>query len=129
VGRPFSISTSVKEQCAPTSQVPDRCDNLYEFLREFANEQREVQWASSMERRLEKSIVENDPPIYRVRALECRTTRCAVEVWAPGEAWNGMLDNDPALSRELWGTTAKLGFETDSQGNRIVVTIVGFQLR
>jgi hypothetical protein len=101
-----------------------------EFLLEFERESRNVSWAQDMEGHLKKALTRTDPGKFSVRAIECRSNRCFAEVSAPYE-WNlGDLDSSPELSARLYGPiVGDLGFETDPNGEKIIVTAMGYERR
>lgn len=129
IGQAFPISPSVKRQCAPSPEVPKRCAELDDFLSEMAKEPRDLNWALPTEARLKKSILATDPPIYKIRAMDCRTTLCAVEVWARDEPWDGFLDNDPELFNEFGQVRDEIGLETGPEGEEVVVTLRVYRRR
>jgi hypothetical protein len=98
-----------------------------EFLEQFAGEPRDVVWAREMEERLAKAIAFPDPERFSVRSIECRSSRCVLEVAAPFEWYLGELDHDRDLSRHLHGpTVGDLGFEEGPGGEKVIVTVAGF---
>jgi hypothetical protein len=130
VGRPFPSSPSVIRTCAtPDSSTSLACKLLMEFLEELVEEPRNIPWAREMEERFEKAIAQPDPEKYTVRAIECRSTRCAVEVAAPHEYLLGHFD-DPVLEKEFWGpTVGVLAFEEGPNGEKVIVTTLGYLRR
>lgn len=101
-----------------------------EFLLQFEREPRNSFWAESIETQLTKALTEADPGKFSVRAIECRSTRCIAEVSAAFE-WNlGDIDIFPELAARLYGpVVGDLGFEAGPNGERIVVTALGFERR
>jgi hypothetical protein len=132
VGRPFPLSPSVTRACA--SSVPERseCPQLMEFLREFQREPRDLTWARQVERGLDEMLstpnldnarLEN----FHVRAIECRSTRCVIEVAALDDPFVTSID-DPQLKKFLYGpVVGDLGFEKDAGGRKVVVTVAAFR--
>lgn len=76
VGLPFALSKSVTEACKERGD----CEDLEIFLVKMAAEPRNPDWAPRMERYIVQSIQREEDGALRIRALECRTTRCAIEV-------------------------------------------------
>jgi hypothetical protein len=79
VGLPFKMSESVELACARRPQWND-CKRLNAFLERMTAEARDPSWAPGMEARIERFTYEGERGQYRIRALECRSTRCALEV-------------------------------------------------
>lgn len=129
-GRPFPLSPSVMRQCVSRLPSESDCPQLMEFLLEFERESRSATWAHDMEGQLKKALTHTDPGKFSVRAIECRSNRCFVEVSAPYE-WNlGDIDSFPELSARLYGPIAgNLGFEAGPNGEKIIVTAMGYERR
>ena len=85
-------------------------------------------WARKMEKLLEEAISASAPGQFEVRAIECRMARCAVEVAAPHEFYLGQFAEDSEISRSLYGPkVGDLGFETDANGDQVIVTTLGYE--
>ena len=65
-------------------------------LAELQREPRNIVWVRDTEERLEKSLEFSIHDEYVVRALECRTTRCAIEV-VSSIPYQGDRERDPGL--------------------------------
>jgi hypothetical protein len=78
-GLRFRVSQSVTEACA-LHELWNDCSKLYGFLERMRAEPRDAQWASEAEARIERATYEGERGQYRIRALECHSTRCVLEV-------------------------------------------------
>jgi hypothetical protein len=92
----------------------------------LSQEPRNIPWARDRQERLEKSISALGPERFSIRALECRTARCAVEVAGKGENYSGEIIDDPALRSELIPSISTFGFEKSEAGEDVVVTVMTF---
>jgi hypothetical protein len=130
VGRPFPLSPSVMRQCVSRLPSESDCPQLMEFLLKFERESRSATWALDMEGQLKKALTHIDPGKFSVRAIECRSNRCFAEVSAPFEWHLGDIDSFPELSARLYGpVVGNLGFEAGPNGEKIIVTAMGFERR
>lgn len=126
VGRKFPLSPSVAQICA--TDPSEMCKALMELLNDLAAESRDILWAREMEERIERAVARPDPGKFTVRAVECRSTHCALEVSAPYEYYLGHFDDDPILSRSLYGPiVGVLGFEKGPAGEKVIVTTMGYE--
>jgi hypothetical protein len=79
IGIPFDTSESILRTCGDYSDGGDAsCGRHFSTLARLKDETRDPSWASAMEKSI-ASIVHAQPG-YRIRALECRSTACAVEI-------------------------------------------------
>ena len=76
VGLPFEMFESVIRQCRRWHD----CEDMDTFLRRMAAEPRDPDWAPQIEQYIVKALAIEEEGALRVRALECRATRCALEV-------------------------------------------------
>src|SRR5579871_4348760 len=72
-GRAFPVSRSVKASCRVG------CEDLNEVLSQFAQQPRDPVWARSAETKL-RNLVLKENGKYTIRAIECRTSLCVIEV-------------------------------------------------
>jgi hypothetical protein len=129
-GRPFPLSPSVMRLCVSRMPSGSECPQLMEFLLEFERESRSATWAHEMEGQLTKALTHTDPGKFSVRAIECRSNRCFAEVSAPFEWSLGDIDSFPEVSARLYGPiVSALGFEAGPNGERIIVTAMGYERR
>jgi hypothetical protein len=133
VGRDFPVSASVLERCGREPKDPSpACEVVMRDLSSMAKEAREEGWSSGMEKRL--AVIVKLDPRFILRAVECRETICAVEVASiEAGAWPGfalphsLVDRaDPTLRDELHTDSGIPGFERDSDGRRVTVTLETF---
>jgi hypothetical protein len=77
IGRLFPASDSVISQCQPGRMSPQPCAKVVNFLATMAEESRDPRWA----RDTETSLLEwySQIPELTIRAIECRTSLCAIE--------------------------------------------------
>jgi len=78
VGLPFERSPSVVNSCDHVRN--DLCKQLDRFLERMSAEPRDPDWAPRMEQFIVRSLAVEEEGALRIRALECRKTRCALEV-------------------------------------------------
>jgi hypothetical protein len=126
VGRPFPLSKSVSAWC-PT--FPDKCTVEYQLLQTFAEEPKDVAWATDIEAKLRKHI-RMQGSAFSIRTLECRRTVCAGELTsAAGEHFNRTLPNDAPLEHLLQGQMGVNGYERNEQGERVTVWLILYKRR
>ena len=128
IGRPFPVSPSVERDCMHASWPDAVCIATRDFLAELSKEPRNIPWARDQERRLEAGINALGPDKFTIRAIECRSTRCAVEV-ASTDVYVGEIEGDPDLERNLLPRIATFGVEKGPNGERICVTVFTFERR
>jgi hypothetical protein len=98
-GWPFRMSDSVVEDCR---RFPNSgCEARDEFLGVMAGEWRDPEWAARTEASLARVITRGGRRDYKIRALECRSSRCAIEVASDTDYPRISLITDDALDREL----------------------------
>lgn len=123
VGRAFPVSASVEAHCSEYPDIPEVCDELHELLARMSKEPRDPGWATSMEEKLRRLIMV-EPGRFTIRALQCRSSVCALEVASPF----GMLrlrDLKPLLGNEIDLGDSARGYETTPHG---IVTVTLFVL-
>jgi hypothetical protein len=75
----FRLSGSVMDACG-LHELWNDCSKLNGFLERMRAEPRDFDWAPAAEARIERAVYEGERGQYRVRALECHSTRCVLEV-------------------------------------------------
>jgi hypothetical protein len=102
--------------------MPRDCGELLQKLDEFAGEERDPDWATVTERSIVRHVHEALPD-SRIRAVECRTSLCVVEVASP----SGYLEiPDEPEQRQLGLYDYSIFVSTpviDQAGNRATVTL------
>ena len=83
------------------------------FLERMATETRDTEWAPAMEARIERSTYEGERGQYRIRALECRSTRCALEVASESKNTGIRFVGDSA--DQMFPSTKAIAWEHDPQ--------------
>jgi hypothetical protein len=89
IGRPSPVQGAISTQCkqpATLTRLID-CDKISGVLQTLVQEARDSDWAARAEAQLRKAVAA-DPSThdFTVRALECRTTLCVLEIAAPGHS-------------------------------------------
>jgi hypothetical protein len=81
VGIKFPVSPSLKGECA-ANQLLGRaeCEDVWRKLAAMDVEPRASIWADEMEAKIRAVVTAADPEKYSIRALECRTSTCALEI-------------------------------------------------
>src|SRR6185295_12690649 len=98
---------------------------------EFAAERRDIPWARVSEERIERSVATLDPRKYNVRALECRSSRCIIEIQnntdmhVPEE--NPMFFETHEFEGHLTVSNCALGIERSRKGE--IYFIFAFEFR
>ena len=124
---PFPVSESVEALCRESSSPNrDYCATTNKLLKRLAKEPRDMGWAGRVEGELKRFIETKEPGKYSIRAIECRSSLCAVEVASGvGAYWGGFRQGD-ALYDELFRGIASHGYEERADGSRITVTVVPY---
>jgi hypothetical protein len=118
IGRPFPVSASVISGCKSAG-----CPRVDEYLSQFAQEPRDLAWASDMEIALRNYVTASQPDVT-IRNVECRTSVCFIEVASVGPFLKGISLDGPLHSRVLPATCA-FGYER----GRTTVTLQPFTRR
>lgn len=127
IGRPFPVSASVEFTCR---KLGGSCDEeLDGLLSKFAHEPRDPAWAAEMETRLREFILTSEPGKFSIRAVECRTSLCVVEVASGFGAYIDHLESSESLSKDLFGWIGTHGYEVDQASARVTVTLQTFMRR
>ena len=88
-GAPFPVAELIEQECASSGDQYNDCSGVKSVLISIEDEQRDTQWATSMESQI-RAAVEAVPGLH-IRALACRSTVCAVETdgaFATQNTWN-----------------------------------------
>jgi hypothetical protein len=119
IGRPFPVSASVAAGCKVYT-----CPETDEALARFAREPQDPAWSAQMEAKLQ-NYVESQPGQYKIRAIECRTTLCFIEVASP----YGTIPIPPynyPLEEWLFPGVPEVGFEHNVSLGKITVSLMPF---
>lgn len=122
IGKTFAVSPSVTALC---DRAGDYCDEVFRQLSIMADESRETSWAAYAESQIRAWVMGSDPGQFSIRALECRSNTCALEI-------------SSALGALRWGSRASLlkglsvwdvviGHEEDASSTPITVTLIVFR--
>lgn len=124
----FHVSRSVAEDCRRVRSYS--CERLEEILGEMAAQPVDVEWARRTEARIAR-VFDGAHAGYRIRALACRRTRCAIEVASDGDYPRVSLSADDALDRELgWDGATNIAWEVDAKTRRwTIVTVATWKKR
>lgn len=96
IGKPFRVSDSVSRYCEAGPKIA-MCAQAMPLLASMRTEPRDPQWAAPMEALIAKSMRVGGKDWVQIRALECRSTRCALEY----AVYVNDLDHDVDGSEEL----------------------------
>ncbi len=119
---PFSVSASVLRYCERISQLGTaNCARHLEIVAQLERESRNPTWASATEEAI-ASIVDAEPG-FRIRALKCAATVCAVEI--EGGDMFSRLRFDKIEDR-LWLEDLLLGYERNDKSEVLKVTSITF---
>jgi hypothetical protein len=118
VDRTFHVSASVDEACVKLVLF---CRNGKALLNALAEEPRDEDWATTTEDLIRKGIARKELPHQTIRALECRSTLCAVEVVSPTEKVRFSADIEYRLMRR--DGSFLFGREADKSGIPIWVSV------
>jgi hypothetical protein len=123
VGMSFELSESVRENCERSEGA---CKELVRFLVRMTAEPRNATWARDMEARIEKAVLSGERGKFRIRALECRSTRCALEVASEVDRIGIEFDSDPAFNDLMMPRQGFFANEHDPQTG--ITTLVSVQV-
>lgn len=98
IGKPFRVSASVTSYCAMQPRLM-MCEAFEPQLAEFLAETRDARWAAPVERLIARSMLVNGRPWAQIRALECRSTRCALEYAVAVDDLGRDVDGDEELDK------------------------------
>jgi len=122
VGLPFELSPSVRANCRLWE---GDCKEMDAFLERMKAEPRNTEWAREMEARIEKAVTSGERGKFRIRALECRSTRCALEVASEVDSIGVQFDSDPAFDEIMFARPGYYARESDPQTG--ITTLVSAQ--
>jgi hypothetical protein len=121
VGRPFPVSESIEAICKRYSTpTKDDCAEEHQLMEKMAQEPRDPKWASGLEAKLRQEVLATGPGKYDVRAIECRSTLCALEVQSKFGIYISKYETH-LWHDELFIGPSLIGYERDEGGNRITV--------
>jgi hypothetical protein len=125
VGQPFRPSKSVLEYCG-MKPPPMMCTQALPLLASMSSEARDAAWAARMEALIEKFTRVDGRKWVGIRALECRSTLCALEYAVDVGDLDHEFDGNAELERlmdPIGGIVApELG--PDRRGGRMVSIMI-----
>ncbi|HEV7607435.1 MAG TPA: hypothetical protein VGO61_08870 [Steroidobacteraceae bacterium] len=121
VGVPFKLSASVTANCQRSTD----CEELDVFLEQMAAEPRDAEWARNMEARIERAVMAGERGKFRIRSLECRSTRCALEVASEVDRVGLGFDSDRDFDEMMFPRGGYFANENDPQTG--IATLVSAQ--
>ena len=116
IGRPFPMSPSVEGPCRKEIAKDPKtasCDRVLDLLSAMAREPRDPAWAFEAETRL-RDLINANPKLFTIRAIECRTSLCAIEVASTYGQYLGVDGVDKWIDRNLMLSIGLHGLERDS---------------
>jgi len=124
VGVPFAMSHSVIDTCR---RLPWTCTEVDVFLERMRAEVRSEPWAQDLELRIARATLTRANGRYRIRALECRRSRCAIEVASEVALYdfNEIFEADPEFDDLMWPRDAAFANELDPATG--IATLVSVQ--
>lgn len=129
VGQPFPVSESVESQCRSNpSPGAGECSNVRDLLEEMSRETRDQGWAPAVESTLRAHVMQKLEGA-RIRALECRSSLCAVEVASPAGALEILRETEQRAYGIYDNSHFALGFETDPSSAITTITLTVFERR
>jgi hypothetical protein len=127
IGTRFRASESVETACGQHDLWND-CSKLNGFLERMRIEPRDPDWAPDAEARIRRAAEEGARGQYRIRALECRRTRCVLEV--ASESQNAGIAYVAAYDDGMTEDVGTVASEDDPQtGIRTMVFVQIWQKR
>lgn len=124
IGIPFPISRSVRRQCESMKDLRANCDEHFGVFSQLATESRDDKWAATSARAIMALVETQDG--YSIRALDCRTTVCGVEI-------EGHDAFDRPAGRRLNPILTRVdrvyGIERNQSNERVIVTSMTFRRR
>jgi hypothetical protein len=121
--KPFTLSQSMLDMCWKHREVM-LCQQVEEFLAVMSAQSRDDGWAKTMESRLRKAYEQGGRGMVQIRALECRSDRCAIEYAINLEKAGPEFDMGRFVTPK--GLRARFGAETREAGPRTLVSVQCF---
>lgn len=127
IGPPFPVSESVEAECKRHRVEGEnpRCTDPHEALAQFARERRDEAWATAMEEKIRDYLLTKEPGTQPIRALECRTSICAIECTS-GYHGSCRLEYEFTRVIGLLGHGSMQGYETSATGAMVTVTVLTY---
>lgn len=125
IGRPFPISESISASCRGEGKGSP-CMEVVELLAQLAEEPRDPRWATETEASLREWLSHSSE--FTIRAIECRTSLCAVEVASLYGPLAGFKYGDSPHGK-LFNWISMFGYEADPSSARVTVTVQMFKRR
>ena len=128
IGRPFPVSESIERNCRrmATGGV-DGCGEVHDALLALAQEPRDPVWAMDMEARLAALVSTRDSNAF-IRSLECRTSRCALEVASVSGAFRDP-EYDYMVQNGISPSYGAFSYEKDPSSATMTVSLLTFLRR
>ena len=122
VGRPFEISSSVREGCKSDTI---ECPLVMESVAKMVKEPRDIEWAARMEETLQAAVDSGNAGKYSIRNVEGRTSTCILEIEVRVPDAFPRYDN--VITSVLQPHALTIGaFESDSSGQRYHIELMDF---
>jgi hypothetical protein len=133
IGILFPVSASINSACKPLSPsgAGAICDRLKRDLSDMAAEPRDPSWAVDMETKLQNFVESQRSDVFSVRNIECRATRCAIEVASPyGNYFASVFPLGNSLGDQLHATgNFAVATETETTGEKLTVVLYTYARR
>lgn len=125
-GHAFPVSASIIAECEPVPgwRPSHACRPNRKLLEAMAEEPREEPWASAAEQAI-RELLAQQPTTYTIRALECRTSLCFMEVASEMQAFSSRW-YDFETKGPLTAGFSISSSETAEYGTRVYVTQLPF---
>jgi len=130
VGFTFRPSPTIVERCrtrpAPTA---DSCKEVNRLIEEMSREERDAAWAKRTESRI-RAVVAARQDGTQIRALECKTSLCAIETVSPATRFLSiLLQTEQESAGVVDDGDFVLGWEEDPTHGRRTITVSVFGRR
>jgi hypothetical protein len=130
VAFPFRPSPTIVERCrtrpAPTA---DSCKEVNRLVEEMSREDRDEAWAKRTESRI-RAVVAARQDGTQIRALECKTSLCAIETVSPATRFLSiLLQAEQESAGVVDDGDFVLGWEEDPTHGRLTITVSVFGRR
>ena len=123
--QPFPVSPSVETDCREIARSGAIwCDDADKALTRFAAEPRDAVWAAAMEKQLRAQVARDEVGKHWIRALECRTSLCMIEVESTIGPYLGHSIDAASTKRQL--SVPAFGYERAEDGSQITVTLLAY---
>jgi hypothetical protein len=107
--RQFELSASLRNFCSQDQIL--MCEQTNSFLAAMANEARDDTWANDTETHLRRAFEAAGQGKVELRALQCRSTRCALEYAVDGQAIDAGFEMNPDFPASIEPATGAFTYE------------------